>query len=245
MNRIDQSHHPKLVTDKLVTDGRTDKVPYRALSSRWSQKPGSKHKSDLLDHISEAYNLLSAKYGNGLHFCIAGDTNELKLDAILNLNPNLVQVVNKPTRIDAKTGAEAILDPIITTLAHFYQEPLCLDPLDCDPDKNGTKSDHRIVVFKPINVISNETARITREIKVRPIPKSGIDQMRQWLMDQTWNNVYEAESAHDKAEIFQKCLLEQFEKIFPEKTRNSASADGGPRSRVRARGTLCSAPHRH
>ena len=25
----------------------------------------------------------------------------------------------------------------------------------------------------------------------------------------------------------------------------SASADGGPRSRVRARGTLCSAPHRH
>ena len=26
---------------------------------------------------------------------------------------------------------------------------------------------------------------------------------------------------------------------------NSSSADGGPRSRVRAWGTLCSAPHRH
>ena len=33
--------------------------------------------------------------------------------------------------------------------------------------------------------------------------------------------------------------------IIDIKRRNSASADGGPRSRVRARGTLCSAPHRH
>ena len=86
-------------------------------------KPGSKHKSDLLDHISDAFNLLSARYGKGLHFCLAGDTNVLKLESILNLSPNLLQVVTKPTRIDPKTGREVILDPIITTLGIFYQEP--------------------------------------------------------------------------------------------------------------------------
>ena len=32
----------------------------------------------------------------------------------------------------------AILDPVIMTLSKFYQEPLCLDPLDSDPDKKGS-----------------------------------------------------------------------------------------------------------
>ena len=71
----------------------------------------------------------------------------------------------------------------------------------------------------PINVINNKTAIVTREIKVRPIPPSGIEKIREWLMEQTWQNVYQPESAHDKAEIFQKALLEQFEKTFPEKTQ--------------------------
>ena len=35
------------------------------------------------------------------------------------------------------------------------------------------------------------------------------------------------------------------DKKEPCTSKNSASADGGPRSRVRARGTLRSAPHRH
>ena len=211
-----------LVTPKNVTqNSKIQKIACAAIYS----KPGSKHKTDMLDHISEAYNLLSAKYGKGLHFCIAGDTNELKLNSILNLNPKLVQVVTKPTRIDPKTGVEVILDPVITTLSAFYQEPLCLDPLDSDPDKNGKKSDHRIVLFKPISVINNKSARITREIKVRPIPASGVEKMQTWLMDQTWANVYEAVTAHEKADVFQKCLIEQFELIFPEKTRKINSDD--------------------
>ena len=49
-------------------------------------KPGSKKKTLLLDHISDAFNVLSSKYGRGLHFIIAGDTNDLNLDPILNLS---------------------------------------------------------------------------------------------------------------------------------------------------------------
>ena len=49
-------------------------------------KPGSKSKTDLHDHIAEAYNILSTKYKKGLHFIVAGDTNELNLSPILNLS---------------------------------------------------------------------------------------------------------------------------------------------------------------
>ena len=105
------------------------------------------------------------------------------------------------------------------TLSQYYQEPLSLDPLDPDPDKDGTKSDHRIVLVKPINVIDNQSARITRSIKVRPISASGVNEMKNWLMDQTWENVYTAETAHEKARNFQETLIGQFEQIFPEKNR--------------------------
>ena len=38
-----------------------------------------------LKHVAYAFNILSAKFGKGLHFCIAGDTNELNLQSILSL----------------------------------------------------------------------------------------------------------------------------------------------------------------
>ena len=62
-------------------------------------KPGSKSKSDLIDHIAEAYTILSTLYEKGLHFIIAGDTNELNLEPNLSLSPSLTQIVNKPTMV--------------------------------------------------------------------------------------------------------------------------------------------------
>ena len=211
-----------LLTPKNVNnDSKIKKIACAAIYS----KPGSKHKSDLLDHISESYNILKSKYGQGLHFIIAGDTNELKLNSILSLNSNMVQIVTKPTRIDSKSGREVIIDPIITTLSQFYQVPLCLDPLDCDPDKNGSKSDHRIVLAKPINILNNKSARITKTIITRPITQSGIQKMQSWLMDQTWDQVYKAENTHDKAQIFQDTLIKKFKEIFKEKVTKMSSVD--------------------
>ena len=57
-----------------------------AIASIYS-KPSSKKKTLLLDHISETYHLLCSKFQSGLHFIMAGDTNDLKLEPILNLNP--------------------------------------------------------------------------------------------------------------------------------------------------------------
>ena len=92
---------------------------------------------------------------------IAGDTNDLNLDPILSLSPNFRQIVTDWTRMNPP----AILDPILMTLSHYYQVPQCLDPLDSDPDKNGKKSDHKIVISKPINVINNKSGRQFRKVR--------------------------------------------------------------------------------
>ena len=99
-----------------------------------------------------------------------GDTNDLKLDNILNISPNLCQMVSGVTRLDPPT----MLDPIITTLGSFYQTPVIHSPLDPDPDSNGSPSDHMIPVMTPVDTINNKPARTVREILVRPLPQSGL-----------------------------------------------------------------------
>jgi hypothetical protein len=110
------------------------------------------------------------------------------------------------------------------TLSHLYQKPLCLEPLDADPDKNGQKSDHMIVISKPISVVNNKSARLTRTVKVRPFPQSGILKLRE--------KVYRAETAHEKAELFQKMLATKLDEIFPEKKYRVMT---NPRSHLNSR----------
>ena len=207
-----------VLTPKNITnDSKIQKIACCAVYC----KPGSKKKTLLLDHISDAYNVLKTKYGKGLHFVIAGDTNELKLDSILSLDSNFSQIVKTWTRMDPPS----ILDPIIMILSKFYQEPVCLEPLDADPDKNGVKSDHRIVLCRAINTINNKAIRQTREVRVRPMPQSGIERMREWFIDQTWEQVFTAESAHLKAECFQALLVDKLNEVFPEKIRRINNDD--------------------
>ena len=189
-----------------------------AVASIYS-KPDSRKKTLLLDHIAETYHMLSSKYLDGLHFILAGDTNDLKLDAILSLSPNLKQVVTSPTRKDK------ILDPIITTLAKFYQLPVCLPPLDNDPDKTGAPSDHMIVYMKPVDAINNNPARKIKIVKYRPLPESGVREMGSWIVNHDWEAVFGAKTAHDKAEVFQATLLEKLEIFLPEKVVKFTSED--------------------
>ena len=207
-----------LLTPKNIT--HNSKIQKIACCSVYS-KPNSKKKNLLLDHISEAFNILKKKYKRGLHFIIAGDTNDLKLDSILSLSPNMNQIVQDWTRLNPP----AVLDPVITTLSNYYQVPECLDPLDPDPDKNGRPSDHRIVLVKPVNIINNKSSRTFRKVKVRPFTKSGMDKLRNWFIDQSWKEIFEEESAHEKARIFQNTLLKALDEFIPEKLRKISSDD--------------------
>ena len=105
--------------------------------------------------------MLCSKYNDGLHFIIAGDTNDLKLDSIINLSPNMKQVVG-------------LLDPILTTMAKFYQPPMCIPPLDADPDCNGSPADHLMVEMRPVTTLNNRSARTKRKLQIRPLPESGL-----------------------------------------------------------------------
>ena len=203
-----------ILTPKNVC--QSSKVKKIACCALYS-KPGSKHKTDLLDHLSDAFNILNTKFGKGLHFIIAGDTNELRLKPIIDLSPSLVQIVNKPTRIDILTGKKAMLDPVIMTLTQYYQEPEILAPLDPDPDKDGKPADHNIVVCRPISTINNFSARVTRKVEVQPITDSGISKMKDWLIEEDWKNVTKAKTSNEKAETFQNILRNRFKLCFPKK----------------------------
>ena len=108
-------------------------------------------RSDFIDHICEAFSILSSKYGPNLDFAICGDYNRLNINPILNLSPNLKQLISVPTR----KNPDAILEGIISTLEYFYVPPFTISPLDNDKDKNGKPSDHLPVVFKPLGNLEN------------------------------------------------------------------------------------------
>ena len=90
-------------------------------------------KTALLDHIAETYNFVSTKYEKG-HWMLAGDTNDIKLDAILNLSPYMKSLVKNATKRNP--------DRILTDVAKCYQHTECLEPLNTDPGTGGKPSDH-------------------------------------------------------------------------------------------------------
>ena len=100
-----------LLTPKVSQNISKHKIMNIAVASVYC-KPNSRKKTTLLDHIAETFSYLSARYGEGLHFIMAGDTNDLNLNPILSLSPKLKQVVKVWTR----HNPDAMLDPIITTL---------------------------------------------------------------------------------------------------------------------------------
>ena len=184
-------------------------------------KPNSKKKTATLDHIAETYNFLNAKYGKGTYWILAGDTNDMKLDPILHLSPNLKSVVTNPTRLNP----DRILDNIITDLGKWYQSPVCLPPIGADPGSGGKPSDHQIVIMEPISTINNKPARATRIISVRPMKQSGIDLFGDWLNNQTWSEVLEAKTVDEKAELLQKMIMDKVDEFLPEKQRKVSSDD--------------------
>ena len=199
---------------------KSSKIQNIAVCSLYS-KPNSRNKTKLLDHISFAYNVISAKYQNGLHFIIAGDTNDLKLDSILLLNPRMKQVVKGATRMDPPR----MLDPILTTLGPFYQSPQILPPLDSDPDKDGRPSDHWIPLMRPINVIDNTCTRTYTEITVRPIHRSGMALLRNWFQNQDWAENLQLESVDMKADLLMSQILGAVDNYLPSKVIRVASDD--------------------
>ena len=136
--------------------------------------------------------MLSTQYKKGLHWILAGDSNELKLESILNLDPKMKQIVKDFTR----PKSEKMLDPIIMTLSKYYQRPICFPPLQSD--SHNSEADHLMVVAAPITSVNNVPARQKRQVVIRKMPQSGIISMKESLRTYDWSSVYSAKTAHDK-----------------------------------------------
>ena len=207
-----------VITPKNVTrESVVKKIVIGALYS----KPNSKKKTVLLDHIAETYNFLSAKFGKGLYWMIAGDTNDLRLEPILQIHSSLKSVVTKPTR----RNPDNILDNVITDLHSYYKSPDCLPPLEPDDAANGSPSDHLIVLMEPISTIDNRPARVVKDIVVRPMKQSGIDLFGYWIENESWEGVIKEDDIDKKAENFQNVLLQKLDEFLPSKVRKICSVD--------------------
>ena len=183
--------------------------------------PKSNSKYHLIDHICGNFHLLSAKYGQGLHFIFAGDANDMKLDSILQLSSGMRQVVTDFTRMNPP----ALLDPIITTLANYYQVPICMTPLGPDENSSCVESDHKTVIMKPINKSETSCSRTFREVTVRPITESRMSKLEKWFKNQSWEQILMVDCVNKKVENLQNLVNGIVQEILPSKTRKIAVDD--------------------
>ena len=178
-------------------------------------KPNSRKKSILLDFIAETFHLLSSMYPDAISWIIAGDSNDLKLTEILNLNKDFKQCVQDPTRLQPP----AILDIIITDISRFYQTPECLPPLEADEDTGGSASDHLVVVMTPLDNFNNKKRKIKKTVQFRPLNEEGFKMMESQLQNFDWETVVKIDSVDEQAESLQHVLFDMFETSFPMKTK--------------------------
>ena len=171
------------------------------MCSFYNRNKQSKFKTTLLNHISEAFNILSRKYTKGLHFILGADANHLKLDSILSLRQDMRSLVEDFTRLGPPP---AMLDPIITTLGSYYQRPVCYPPLEADEGSGVVPADHLIVKMEPINMINNKVARTYNTIQVRSMPQSSMDKYHVEVKKFDWGNVFFPHKEHMKRQNFYK-----------------------------------------
>ena len=106
--------------------------------------PRSTSRNKLAEFLVATVNRLRVEHP-GSKVIMAGDRNDLKVEAITSLDPSLRQLVEGYTN---KKG-DKTLDVILTDSHDVLQEPSILPPLQVDEDKDGKDSDHKGVQCLP------------------------------------------------------------------------------------------------
>ena len=77
----------------------------------------------------------------------------------------------------------------------------------------------------PLRSCFDLPARDAKTLTIRPILQSAIDQMGNWIIQQNWVSVYDANDANEKVQIFEKILYEKFNELMPQKIVKISSDD--------------------
>ncbi|XP_054755282.1 uncharacterized protein LOC129261248 [Lytechinus pictus] len=132
-----------------------------------------------------------------------GDMNDLDISSLI-LDPRFVQCVNEPTR-GLKT-----LDKIITNISTYYQLPTVASPIGA--------SDHCVVKWSPLRVITRKNGNITQSRTTRPMKESDIREFGMEILNCDWSPVLSAVHVNDKCNAFYSILNPLIETYFPTQT---------------------------
>ena len=197
----------------LVTaNNEKKKVPMRIAICSFYFSPTVSSKDEFLDHFAETIQFLKSKYDSSLHLILSGDNNRLDLQPILDLSPDLHQVVKVPTRLHPP----ATLDVIVTTLSDYYESPVAKPPIGSD-QVTGKPSDHLIVLWRPLPTSIQKPERVYRSVICRPYLESGIAMFGSWLTCHDWHDMYQMRTLDEKVDHFQRVLVEKYHEFFPTK----------------------------
>ena len=199
----------EVVWVKIIPKKRTQ-VKVFIICSIYS-KPNSKTKTILNDHIASYYHLLKAKYDN-LRFFFLGDFNDHKPDIILQLSPQLRQLVHYPT-----CGLNT-LDLVITDAHVLYHPPLPEDPLLPDDPADAAPSDHQGNLLIPRNVSGIKNNRQYKMITVRPITASQMNALGNWIVKENWEFMRCEDDIDGKLQLFTNTVFHVLDEVAPKKT---------------------------
>jgi hypothetical protein len=152
---------------------------------------------------------------------IGADVNDMKLPALLNLDPSLKQTVSFYTnKLQTKT-----LDVILTDCPELLQEPTRLPPLQVDQGKAGADSDHFGVQVLPRTNLAPQGSSRRERITVRPFPESGLARHGLALVEEQWPGVEGAASSTDMVKAFEARSQVLLDLHFPSKVVSVGAED--------------------
>ena len=181
--------------------------------------PRSLFKQETVDHIIQSMFCVQSRYDSQVRFLISGDFNKVNIEDILESNGALQQVCNVATRNDST------LELVITDMATLLHPPTTLDPINQDKNTKGKPSDHNVIVVAPRTDVNFRIERHKRKVHLRPLPESKMSRYMRDMGSHVWEDVYNCDSPHEKAEVFHKTLLHKINKHLPEKTVKMTSLD--------------------
>ena len=215
--KLDISASPKLeVIWVKVVPKKKMKIKVFIICGIYS-KPNSRTKTLLNDHIASNYHLLKTKYDN-VKFFFLGDFNDHKPDVILQLSPQLRQLVHYPT------CGRNILDLVINDAHVLYHPPLPEPPLLPDNPDVGAPSDHLGSLLVPRSIPCKNN-RQYKNITVRPITQSQMNAMGNIIVNEKWCHILEEEKVDKKLDLFTQTIFKILDEIAPKKTIKIACDD--------------------
>ena len=204
-----------IVTPKHKANNNIEKILIGAVYIA----PRSQFKQEAVESIIETMHYAQSICEKQLKYFIAGDVNRTDISDILDSNGRLQQICSVPTR------NTSVLENIVTDLATFYHEATTLPPLENDKEGKGGPSDHNLLVVAPKVGTQFQQVRKKRSIKTMPMPESSITEFMRDLSDHSWSEVFETQSANDKACNFHSTITCKLKRHFKEKHVKMSSLD--------------------